>query len=197
MSDHDDIDDLSPEELAEAQALASSVDDLVAGKAMPSVGEVEQKELLRTSAMIRAAHHEVSLDADRKASLIEEAMAAGLPGAGKGDDFAKVHSLDAARAKRNRSVSVALTGLIAVAVIALLWFRTPSPSEKGESESTQTPVATLQELPTNQQSRTSDELIGRIDPQQSGMTSNRLDQIYGDRMGGYRALHYGRLAGKQ
>ncbi len=197
MSNHDDIDDLSPEELAEAQALASKVDDLVAGKAMPSVLEVEEKELLRTSAMIRAAHHEVALDADRQASLIEEAMAAAIPNASQGDDFAKVHSLDEARAKRNRSLSIAFTGLVAVAVIALLWFRTTSPGPGDGTNTTQSPVATLRQLPTNQQSRASDPLIGRIAPQQSGMTTSRLDQIYGDRMGGYRALHYGRLAGKQ
>jgi hypothetical protein len=197
MSDHDDIDDLSPEELAAAQALASKVDDLVAGKAMPSLGEVEEKELLRTSAMIRAAHHEVALDADRQASLIEEAMAKSVPGGAQVDDMASVHSLDAARAKRNRTWSIAVTGLVAVAVIALLWLRSTAPNEKDTSEVGQGPVATLQELPIHQQSRASDELVGRIAPEASALTTSRLDQIYGDRMGGYRSLHYSRLAGKQ
>jgi hypothetical protein len=195
MSNHDDIDDLSPEELALAQALAAKVDDLVAGKAMPRIGDAQEQELLRTSAMIRAAHHEVSLDATRQSALIEEAMRSALPGTHKEDDFHAVHSLDAARAKRRRNWSIAATALVAACAIALLWFRTANPQQLGGEESQ--PLASLQELPQNERSRPSDALIGQIAPEQSGMSSARLDQIYGDRMAGYRALQFRRMAGKQ
>lgn len=191
MSDHDEDEDLSPEELAAAEALATQVDDLVAGKGLPAAGAGEERELLQMSSMIRAAHREIPLAADRQAALIEEAMAQALPGTDKAGAFAEVHSLDAARARRRRAWSVGIAGVVAVAAIALLWFRTQSPTLATSSVATRTPI------PQDQQSRASDELIGQIAPEQSGMASSRIDQIYGDRMGGYRALQYSRLVGKQ
>ncbi len=196
MSDHDEYDDPSPEELAQAEALAGKVDDLVAGKAMPKLGDADEQELLRNSAMIRAAHHEAVLDSDRQTSLIEEAMSQAMPSAHK-EEVGKVLSLDAARAKRRRTWSLGVGALVAAAAIALLWFRLPGKDSKQALSSGTGPVATLQELPDNQQSRASDPLVGRIAPEDSGMSSSRLDQIYGDRLGGYRALRYSRLVGKQ
>ncbi len=196
MSDHDEYDDPSPEELAQAEALAGKVDDLVAGKAMPKLGDADEQELLRNSAMIRAAHHEAVLDSDRQTSLIEEAMSQAIPSAHK-EEVGKVLSLDAARAKRRRTWSLGVGALVAAAAIALLWFRLPGKDSKQALSSGTGPVATLQELPDNQQSRASDPLVGRIAPEDSGMSSSRLDQIYGDRLGGYRALRYSRLVGKQ
>ncbi len=197
MSDHDETDDLSPEELAEAQAFAEKVDDLVLGKEFPRLGDAQEQELLRNSAIIRAAHHEVELDSGRQASLIEDAMRSAIPGSAEMKDDGKVHSLDAARAKRRRNWSVGITGLVVAAAIALFWFRIPDKSEPGQGAGGAGPVATLTPLPASQQSRPSDALVGRIAPEQSGMTSSRVDQIYSDRLSGYRALQYSRLAGKR
>lgn len=192
MSDHNEDDELSPEELAEAEALAAKVDNLVAGRPMATLGDPQEQELLRTSAMIRAAHHEVALDASRQSSIIEEALRAAMPAASQTEALGNIHSLDAARAKRRRNWSVAITGLVAAAAIALFLRRPTSPENDGNA-----PVATLEKLPETQLSRPADALVGQIAPEQSGMSSTRLDQIYGDRMGGYRALHFRRLAGKQ
>jgi hypothetical protein len=205
MSDHDETGDASPEEEAQAKAFAAKVDDLVAGKTMsskgPSLGDAEERELLRSSAIIRAAHHEVTMDAEQKASIIEEAMRSAIPSATAKPEAdnkqGQVHSLDAARAKRRRAWSLGITGLVVAAAIALLWFRVSGREVDGKESVGAGPVATLTEIPTNQQSRPSDSLIGQIAPEQSGMATSRLDQIYGDRMGGYRALQYRRLAGSQ
>lgn len=196
MSDHDENEDLptpaTEQELAEAEAFAGKVDDLIAGKGLPSVGDVEERELLQVSSMIRAGHHEVPLDAARQSALIEAAMAHALPGAKQAGEFAEVSSLDAARARKRRAWSAGVVSMVAVAAIALLWFRSQPPKgDVPESVAVQTP------LPENQQSRAADALIGQIAPEQSGMASERLDRIYRDRMAGYRALQYRRLAGPQ
>lgn len=180
----------SAEEVAAAESLAAHIDDLLASKPMPAVAAAEERELLQLSSMVRAAHHEQALSPERQSSIIEDALAKALPVANQAD-FDNVHSLDRARQSRRRAWSIGISTVVAVAAVALFWLR---PSPKAGSTDPET-IGFV--LPLNQQSRTSDELIGSIDKEHSGMASGRLDRIYSDRMGGYRALEYSRLVGKQ
>lgn len=186
-------DELSPEELAEAQALAEEVDSLVAGKSAPAALGIAPRELVHSVAMIHAAHHAPSLADARKASLIEEAMAAatGADRATFATDTSDTSDLQQARAKRRRAASVGAMGLlVAAAALLLIWRAQPSPST-GE----QRPLAIQLQLSENEQSRPSDALVGPISRADSGLAGERLQTLRNDRMAGYRSLQYRKMAG--
>lgn len=190
-------DDFSPEEMAQAAALAEQVDDLVAGKAAPVALASTTRELLQSSSMIYAAHHEMPLSAARKSALIEEALA-GATGATRADfDEQAPSDLDRARARRRRGVGVAVLGFIAAAAaILLVWRAPPGPRTANQGPGQESVVIQLQ-LPTAEQSRPSDALIGQISQSESGQAGERLEVLYADRMAGYRALQYRRMAARR
>ena len=186
MSDSDDKPP-TKEELAAATALANQVDSLMQGAALPPVLDAEARELAELSGMIHAAHTPVKLDAKRQASIIESALARGA-----GIDYAD-NDLSRARAKRAVRWPYALGTIIAAAAIAVLVWR-PAPKL---APHTNTPVALVREIPASQQSRPGDALVGEITSEASAQAGTRLDKLYGDRMTGYRALHYRKLVGEQ
>jgi len=176
------------EELAEAKALATRMDDLLGGASMPAVLDAEERELAELGSMIHASYNPVQLDAAKQSSLIEAALAqgAGVAQSEGNDDLAK------ARAKRMARLPFFIGGLVAAAAIALLVMR-PSPKEQHRESA---PIARMMELPTSQQSRPGDALIGKIAPQDSAAAGVRIDRLYGDRMSGYRALQYRKMVGE-
>ena len=177
------------EELAEAKALASRVDDLLAGQAMPAVLKAEERELAELGSMIHASYNPVSLDADRQASLIESALAQGAGVAKSGGD-----ELAQARAKRIARWPFAVGGLVAAAAIALLMFR---PGPKAHNGAPEAPVAQMMNLPQAQQSRPGDALIGEIARDDRAAAGGRIDRLYSDRLSGYRNLQYRKFVGER
>ena len=118
MSDSPE-DDVSPEEMAQAAALAEQVDGLVAGKGAAVALSEDERERLQSAAMIYAAHHEVMLPEERQAALIEEALA-GATGASRASFDESVPSdLDRARAKRRIGLGVTVLGVVAAAVVVV------------------------------------------------------------------------------
>tara|TARA_R110002096_G_scaffold44526_13_gene120554 strand:+ start:151570 stop:152133 length:564 start_codon:yes stop_codon:yes gene_type:complete len=176
------------EELAEATALASRVDDLLAGQAMPAVLNAEERELAELGSMIHASYNPVSLDAERQASLIEAALAQGAGVASGGDELAQ------ARAKRIARWPFAVGGLVAAAAVALLMFR---PSPKTNNEMPGAPVAQMMKLPEAQQSRPGDALIGEIAREDRAAAGGRIDRLYSNRLSGYRNLQYRKFVGER
>lgn len=184
-------DELSPEELAEANALAEEVDSLLASKSAPNTLGVASRELVASAAMIHAAHHSPSLADARKASLIEEAMAAAT-GANRASFAETTSDLERARSKRGRTLRVGVLGiLVAAAAFLLIWRAQPVQHASG----IQHPVATQLQLEENEQSRPSDALIGPIARAESGLAGERLQALRTDRMAGYRSLQYRKLGG--
>jgi hypothetical protein len=177
------------EELAEAKALASRVDDLLAGATMPAVLDAQERELAELGSIIHASYNPVVLDAERQSSLIEAALAQGAGVATHATD-----DLAMARAWRARW-PFAVGGLVAAAAIALLVLR-PSP-DASKANHAQAPIARMMEVPTSQQSRPGDALIGQIARKNSAAAGARIDTLYGDRMSGYRALQYRKLVGER
>ncbi len=204
-------DEMSPEELAEAAELASEVDTLLHGKGRRDVVRPQQ-ELLRTAAMIHAAHHEQALAPDRRASLIEAAMSqatgadqarfassasattsATTDAAASAPTETATNDLDRARAKRRRRLIVGTMSLVAAAAVFFLVWREQGDPATGIDR----PVAMQMQLHDNERSRASDQVVGQIAPTQSGLASKRIAQVYSDRMSGYRSLQYRRLGSSQ
>lgn len=195
MSDRDDKSpeqEPSKEEQQQARSLARQVDELLAGKGLPPVADIEGRELLQLSSMIHASHNEVPLADSRKASLIEAALAQSVPVSQEEARFSEPTSLDAARRRRKGGWVFVLGGVVAAAAIVFLLLRPKKPAATSRA-----PVAKHEVLPAAQQSRASDALIGQIDQPDSAEARERLDRIYDDRMGGYRAAQYRRLVNKQ
>lgn len=170
------------EELAAAQALGERVDSLLDREGLPTLLESEEKELAELSLMIHSAHHDHILAQASQASLIEAALAQGAGVSGQ-DDLAK------ARTKRLARWPVVI-GVAAIAALAFLFLRP-------QARQHQDPMAQVMVLPSSQHSRPSDRLVGQIQRDASAQAGQRMDQIYGDRMTGYRALQYRRLVGEQ
>jgi hypothetical protein len=191
MSFPEDEDAATEEELAAATALASRVDSLLDGEPLPGLMDADEKDLAELSSMIHSAHHEMPLATDRQASIIEAALAQGA-GVGNGDDDGE-NDLARARAKRTPRWPIVVGGLVMAAAIALLVLRPPPKSEP----QTSAPVARVMDLPASQQSRPGDALVGQIAREASAEAATRLDQLYGDRMTGYRALQYRKLVGER
>lgn len=188
MSEEDPDRPASPEERAEAEAFGTKLDSLLAGDGLPAVTAPDERELLEVSSMIAASHNESVLADDRQTALINNAIAQAMDVGEVGQ--APALSLSEAREKRQRRHWPILAMVAAAAAIVFLVFR-PRPS------TIESPVASTIVLPIEQQSRPSDRLIGPIEREESDHARDRLDQIYGDRLSGYRALRYQRLVGKQ
>ncbi len=175
------------EELAAADALANRVDDLLSGTSLPAVLDAEDRELAELGSMIHASYNPAKLDAERQSSLIEAALAQGAGVAQHEPD-----ELARARAKRMARWPFVLGGLVAAAAILLLVLRPGSKPEEMHA-----PVARIMELPTSQQSRPGDAVIGPIAQKDSAAAGARIDIVHGDRMSGYRALQYRKLVGER
>ncbi len=192
MSDND-IDgeeEFTAEELAEAKRFAGKVDDLLGGDPIPTLMDAEQRELMVLSSIVASAFGDAELDAAKQTSIIDAAMAQAMDIApAENDSVNQKQSVDqlATRRKRSRIVPAILLTLVAAAAVLVLYSRIESPATVVGQKS-----VAVRELPNEELSRTSDQLIGQIKREASGHASSRIDQIYGNRMMGYRSLHYRR-----
>lgn len=186
MSTFDDNDDdlvMDPDaeptaaERARARAFAELVDKVVAGRA-PAAMSAEDRPLVETATVIRAAAGNVELPAAKAKALVEQALARSVGGAGAGASAAAIPIQRARRAKAPWIVA-GVSSLVAAAAVLLLLLQKPPVREAA-------PSAPTAETHETWKSRPSDPLVGRISEENSGEAAARIDAIFADRLDGYR-----------
>ncbi|HEY5952227.1 MAG TPA: hypothetical protein VIV40_42305 [Kofleriaceae bacterium] len=165
----------TPTERAHAKTFADLVDKTLAGRTPPAMS-ADDRALLEVATVIRAASGNVELAADKRRSLVEDALRQAVGGSSAvGSGVTPI-----SRARR-RWVPWAIAGastLVAVAAVLLLWLR-------GAPVRTDEPgVADV--TPLHWKPRPADALIGPISRENAGDAITRIDTIYADRLDGYR-----------
>ena len=196
MSDND-IDgeeEFTAEEMAEAKRFAGKVDGLLGGDPIPTLMDAEQRELMVLSSMVASAFGDAELDAAKQTSIIDAAMAQAMDIApAENDTKSQKQSVDqlATRRKRSKFVPAIVLTLVAAAAVLILYSRVESTATQVGQNS-----VAVRELPREELSRSSDQLVGQIKREASAHASRRIDQIYGSRMMGYRSLRYRRTVSR-
>jgi hypothetical protein len=168
----------TPSERARAKAFAELVDKSLAGRATPPAMSADERALLEVATVIRAASGKVELPAQKRASIVEDALRQAIGGSGAATSGAVVPISRA----RKRWVPWAIAGastLVAAAAVLLLWLRKPEVVEKGGDPVSET-------MPEHWKQRPADSLIGPIARERAGDAATRIDTIYADRLDGYR-----------
>jgi hypothetical protein len=188
-NDDDELDGPVPEpdtaasssERAHAKTFAELVDKTIAGRTPAAMG-AEERALLEVATVIRAASGKAELSAQKRSSLVEDALRQAVGGAGTKATTTTVVPIERARQRRWVPWAIAAgSTLVAVAAVLLLWLRGP------ERVVQTRPVA---EVPTTWKSRPADPLIGPIAREQVGDASARIDAIFADRLDGYRDRNF-------
>lgn len=186
--------EISAQEQEEASRFANRVDSLLDGDAIPPIMDASDRDLLVLSSIVNSAFTEATLGEDKQASIIDAALGQALniepdkseaPACKTGP----IDELSAARQERSRLLP-ALGVLLVAAAAVLFYFRSTKPPTQQNTRS-----VAVRELPSSERSRSSDALVGQIERDASKQASSRLDQIYGNRMQGYRSLHFRRIVG--
>ena len=168
----------TPGELAHARRFAELVDKTLAGRTPPAMS-ADDRALLEVATVIRATRGNVELAPARQREIVEDALhlAIGAP-AGAG---ASLPSLAQPRPRSRRITPWLITGtstLVAAAAIAMLWLRAPRPVRA--------------ELPPEWRSRSADSLVGPIARDHAGDAGVRIDEIFADRLDGFRGRRLAR-----
>lgn len=169
----------SPGELAHARRFAELVDKALAGRTPPAMS-ADDRALLEVATVIRATRGNAELAADRQAAVVEDALrlAIGAPAGGATPlPLAlplRTGSSAPVRRPRWPWVVTGASTLVAAAAIAVLWLRPPRPVAR---------VA----LPVEWTSRSADALVGPITREHAGDAGARIDEIFADRLDGFRA----------
>jgi len=167
----------SSSERAHAKTFAELVDKTIAGRTPPAM-TADDRALLEVATVIRAASGKAELSAQKRSSLVEDALRQAVGGAGAKSTTSTVVPIERARQRRWVPWAIAAgSTFVAVAAVLLLWLRGP------ERVMVKAPVA---KIPTEWKSRPTDSLIGPIAREQVGDASARIDAIFADRMDGYR-----------
>ena len=194
-NDHDDIipdpdDPESTGERAKAESFADLVDLMVDGDDLPGAMAQEQRALLEVATMVRSCSVEVPLHADRRDSLIDQALRRALEQSTATPALSPTDSDPAGpiiapditplrpRTKIVRAIPWAVSAIAAAAAVFLFLSR---PSDHTAAP----PVATVE---TSHQSRPSDDLVGEITRDKSDDARARIDVIYADRLDGFRDM---------
>ena len=201
--------DIDLAEAASARSFAQLVDRMIGGADLPPALESEEHSLITIAGLIQASIHPVELTDKRRDTLIDEAIARATatrtgqptqqirPADGAPVDVAPAGRTSqqedrtpgitdlASYRRKNRLLPWTVAGLAAAAALILVLIR---PDRSPDSTRI---VAENQPIPTEQQSRPSDSLIGEIPRADVGQARERIDRIYADRMSGYRARHFG------
>ncbi len=180
-----------------ASAFAELVDGVVEREPTPPALTPDDRALLEAATMVHASTHDYALSDDRRTALIDsafgDALALSAPAAEE-PSAAALAEADVTPLHSRRLLRAAPWAIATVAVAAavLLFLTRPSP-DAGGREVVVVERAALSDI---NRSRPTDELIGKIDPADSGRASDRIDIIYADRMAGYRDLRLRGLAPK-
>jgi hypothetical protein len=185
-------------ERAHAKAFAELVDKTLASGRMPPAMSSDDRALLEVATVIRAASGGLELPAERQQVLVEDALRQAV-GASPSTSLTST-APDNVVPLRRRWMPWAIAGvssMVAAAAIVMLVVRKPV------TVTAPAPAAAAS-IPMNWTSRPADPLIGQIDDRcrnQDALecarsatvrTSSRIDQIFADRLEGYRER---RLAG--
>lgn len=167
----------SSSERAHAKTFAELVDKTIAGRTPPAMG-TDDRALLEVATVIRAASGKAELSAQKRSSLIEDALRQAVGGAGAKTATTTVVPIERARQRRWVPWAIAAgSSLVAVAAVLLLWLRGPERVIEPRD---------VAKIPTEWKSRPTDPLIGPIAREQVGDASARIDAIFADRLDGYR-----------
>ncbi|HET9626273.1 MAG TPA: hypothetical protein VFP84_33150 [Kofleriaceae bacterium] len=162
----------TPAELAHARRFAEVVDKTLLGRP-PAAMSADDRALLEVATVIRAVHGNAELAAPARRSIVEDALRQAIGSASSSPSV--VVPIARARARRWLPWSVAgATSLVAAAALAVLWLRPPAPVHEAR-------------LPDDQRSRSADALVGPIARERAGDASARIDEIFADRLDGFRA----------
>lgn len=200
-------------EQAEAASFAALIDRLTTGQALPPAMTTEERVLVDTAGMVRAAARPVALATERQRALIdgvlERARDRGaskpaqvgigssdrVPSRAPGRDQSRPHPgdsgdiVDLGERRRGRYLralpwAVAMAS-VAAALLLALWQSRSGPLAP------QAPTVVAESAPgldTVHRSRPADALIGEIPRPRADAARARIDMIYADRLVGYRDL---------
>jgi hypothetical protein len=185
-------------ERAHAKAFADLVDKTVASGRLPPAMSADDRALLEVATVIRAASGGMQLAQSKQRSVVEDALRQAMGG---GTAATSLSTTPVVELRKRRWLPWTIAGtasLVAAAAIVMLVIRKPTVIT--------TPVAA--EVPMHWKSRPADPLIGRISNEcdkQSALecakeatvkTSSRMDQIYADRLAGYRDRQFAKVRSK-
>src|SRR4051812_45486850 len=170
----------TPGERAHAKTFGELVDKTIAGRT-PAAMSADDRALLEVATVIRAASGKAELSAQKRSSLIEDALRQAVGGAGAKSTTTTVVPIERARNRRWVPWAIAAgSSLVAVAAVLLLWLRAPERVTIHEAGN----------VPIEWKSRPTDSLIGPIAREQVGDASARIDAIFADRLDGYRDRNF-------
>ncbi len=169
-------------ERAHAKTFAELVDKTLAGRTPPAIN-TDDRALLEVATVIRAASGNVELATPRRRALIEDALGQAVGTGALGASGTLVTAIRSGRIRRWAPWSVAATSTLVAAAAVLLWLRTP---HRVVETTAAAPV-----LPQTERSRASDALVGPIARDHAGDAGARIDEIFADRLDGYRELRFG------
>jgi hypothetical protein len=162
----------TPAERAHARRFAELVDKTLLGRTPPAMS-ADDRALLEVATVIRAVHGNAELAPPARRSIVEDALRQAIGSAPAAP--AIVTPITRARSRRWLPWSVAgATSLVAAAALALLWLRPPHDARS------------ITALPEDQRSRSADALVGPITREHAGDASTRIDEIFADRLDGFR-----------
>lgn len=164
--------DVTPSERAHAKTFAELVEKTLAGRTPPAMS-ADDRALLEVATVIRAAHGGLDLAANKKRSIVEDALRQAVGGVAA-TTSGGVAPIPISRARRWAPWGVASASMaIAAAAIVVLWLRVPvGPSAPSHQE-----TAEVESL---------DALVGPIAREHAADASSRIDIIFADRLDGYR-----------
>jgi hypothetical protein len=175
-------------ELAHAKTFASLVDKALAGRS-PAAMSTDDRALLEVATVIRATSGGLELAAARRSALVEDALRQAIGGVPSATNLAAVVTtpvVPIGGRRRWLPWSIAATStVVAAAAIVALWVRAPKAPAV-------VPAATTAALPASWTSRPSDSLIGPIAREHAGDATARIDEIFADRLDGFRERTYTR-----
>jgi hypothetical protein len=166
--------DPTPAELAHARRFAELVDKTLSGRTPPAMS-ADDRALLEAATVIRAAHGRVELAASTERALVEDVLrqAVGAPRL----QVSAARPVARASVRRHAPWLVAgAASLVAAAAVVALWLRTPDKLVAPEAAE-----------PAEWRSRPADALVGPIARERAGAAGSRIDEIFADRLEGFRA----------
>src|SRR5262245_18840857 len=167
-------------ERAHAKTFAELVDKTLSGRTPPAMS-ADDRALLEVATVIRAASGGLELPTSKQRALVEDVLrqAVGASG-GAATSMSTVTPIARGRRRWMPWVIAATSTTVALAAILLLWLRTAPRRE------------VVVQRPASWTSRPADGLIGPIPRERAEDASSRIDDIFADRLDGYRERRFER-----
>lgn len=173
-------------ERAHAKTFADLVDKTLSGRTPPAMS-ADDRALLEVATVIRAAQGRIELPAPRQRAIVEDVLLAAIDRGARGGGHRSSGGATPIHRARRRFVPWVITGAsvaVAAAAVAVLWLRAPArPAAPAQPEVTYV-------TPTRWTSRPADAVVGPIDRDRAGDAAARIDDIFADRLDGYRERRF-------